>query len=252
VDVLRYGKAPASGELTIHNLRPGAHTIRARLSGKRDVTQTVMLSAGAPQTIQLPFTAPADKADLHFQAGEALRERGKHADAIAEYRLAIKLRPTHTPARLAIARSMQVTDQYDEAYTHLRQAMRGKPGPFPEAHTIFGNLKRAQGFSDDAQRSYLTAITQAKGGYPEPYTGLALIQQDRNLPEEAIKSFRMALAQANDTEPVLYFLLGNVLEREYRFKEAVEVYEKYLQLDPRGTQAPSVRSIIRQLKKEIR
>ncbi|MGH9842679.1 MAG: tetratricopeptide repeat protein, partial [Blastocatellia bacterium] len=163
-----------------------------------------------------------------------------------------KLRPGYTQARLAIARSMQVTDQYDEAYSHLRQAMREKPGPFPEAHTIFGNLKRAQGFTDEALKSYLTAIAQSKGSHPEPHTGLALIHQDRNRPEEVIKQFRLAIAQANDTEPVLYFLMGNVLEREYRFKEAVEVYEKYLQLDPQGTQAPSVRSIIKQLKREIR
>ena len=252
VDILRYGKVPESGELTINNLRAGSHTIRARLKGKREITESVAIAANTPQTIQLTFTTPADKAELSFQAAEELRERGKHGDAIKEYRNAIKLRPGYTQARLAIARSMQVTDQYDEAFAHLRQAMREKPGPFPEAHTIFGNLKRSQGFTDDALKSYQTAIAQSKGSHPEPYTGLALIHQDRNRPEEAIKYFRLALAQANDTEPVLYFLIGNVLEREYRFKEAVAVYEKYLLLDPRGTQAPSVRSIIKQLKKEIR
>jgi tetratricopeptide (TPR) repeat protein len=252
IDILRFGKIPESGEMAISNLRPGPHTLRACLKGRREITQSITLSANAPQTITLNFTAPADKAELSFQAAEELRERGKHADAILQYRNAIRLRPGFTAAHLAIARSMQVTDQYDEAYAHLRAAMRARPGPFPEAHTITGNLKRAQGFTDDALRSYQTAVSQSKGSHPEPYTGLALIQQDRNRPDEAIKYFRLALARANDTEPVLYFLIGNALEREYRFKEAVEVYEKYLLLEPQGTQAASVRSIIKQLKKEIR
>ncbi|MGH9846093.1 MAG: hypothetical protein ACREEM_45915, partial [Blastocatellia bacterium] len=107
VGILRYGKVPASGEMTIRNLRSGGHTIRARLKGKREVTETVTLAASASQTAQLAFTAPADKAELSFQAAEELRERGKHADAIKEYRNAIKLRPGYTQARLAIARSMQ-------------------------------------------------------------------------------------------------------------------------------------------------
>ena len=88
--------------------------------------------------------------------------------------------------------------------------------------------------------------------FRSPFTGIALLHQDRNRPEDAIKYYRLAVAAANDTEPVLFFLLGNALEREYQYKDAVAVYEKYLQLDPQGTNAASVRSVVKQLKREIR
>jgi tetratricopeptide (TPR) repeat protein len=253
VDSLRYGVVPESGELTVKNLRAGAHTVRARLKGKREITRTVRLVADSQESIQLALSAPADKAELSFQTAEELRERGKHADAIKEYRNAIKLRPRGYPtARLGLARSLMASEKYAEAVAEARRAMRENPGPYPEAHVVIANTKRTQGFYDDAITSYRTALVQARDISPEAHTGVAITYQDRNLAEEAIKHFRKAIVQANDTEPIIYFLLGSALEREYRNREAVEAYEIFLQLDPNHTQASAVRSVIKQLRREIR
>ena len=252
VDLLRYGAMPESGEMTIGNLRPGAHAVRARLKGRRELTTMATLAAGERKTLALELTVAADKAELLFQEAEELRAAGKHAAAIEAYRAAIRLRPAGLPqARLGLARSLQVVDGYDEALANVRRALREKGVSPGEAYAILGNLRRAQGFADEAMKNYQLALAQSKA-LPEPWTGLALLHQDQNRPDETIRCYRLALAAANDTEPVLYFLLGNVLEREYRFKEAVEVYEKYLLLDPRGPNAASVRSVVKQLKREIR
>ncbi|MDX2029340.1 MAG: tetratricopeptide repeat protein [Blastocatellia bacterium] len=252
VDQLRYGAVPATGELTIGNLRPGTHLVRARLKGRREAAQSASLAAGERKTLALTLTAPADKAELSFQEAEELRGRGKHAEAIEAYRTAVRLRPAGYPqARLGLARSLQVVDGYDEALANVRKALREKGASLAEAYTVLGNLRRAQGFTDDAMKNYELALTHSKE-LPEPFTGIALIHQDRNRPEETIRFYRLAVAAANDTEPVLFFLLGNTLEREYRYKEAVEVYEKYLVLDPQGANAASVRSVVKQLKREIR
>jgi tetratricopeptide (TPR) repeat protein len=253
VDSLRYGPVPESGELTVKNLRASSHTVRARLKGKREITRTIKLAADSQETIQLNLSAPADKAELAFQTAEELREKGKHAEAIKEYRQAIKLRPRGYPAaRVGLARSLMSSEEYDQAVAEARRALREKPGPFPEAHTVIANTKRTQGFYDDAIASYRTALTQARDFSPEAHTGIALAYQDRNRAEEAIKHLQKALAQANDTEPVLYFLLGSALEREYHTKEAVVAYEKYLQLAPQGNQASAVRAVLKQLRREIR
>jgi len=253
VDALRYGVVPANGELMINNLRTGARTIRARLKGKREIAQKVVLAAGGRQSFQISFPAPANKAELSFQTAEELREKGKHADAIKEYRAAIKLRSGgFAAARAGLARSLMSSEKYDAAVAEARRALRERGGVFPEAHTVIANTKRTQGFSDDAMASYRTALAQARGVSPEAHTGLALVYQDRNLPEEAIKHFRLAIAQANDTEPIIYFLLGTTLEREFLNREAVEAYEKYVQLDPTSRQASAVRSVLKQLRREIR
>lgn len=253
VDGLRYGAVPAGGELTVKNLRAGAHTVRARLKGKRETTQTVTLAAGADQTIQLAPGLPADQAELHFQTAEELREQSKHAEAVKEYRAAIKLKARGYPAaRIGLARSLMATEEFDDAVAEARRAMREKPGPYPEAHTVIANTKRTQGFYEEAAAEYRVALTQARDFSPEAHTGLALAYQEMVRPADAIKHFRLAVAQANDTEPVVYFLLGSALERERRNKEALEAYEKYLELQPNGSQAPAVRSVLRRLRREVK
>ena len=253
IDGLRYGATGTNGELAIKMLQPGTHTLRARLKGKHEIEQRFTSGPAAPTSTQVNLTLPADKAELSFQTAEELREAGKHNDAIKTYREALKLRATGmTAARLGLARSLVVPDEYDAAIAEVRHAMKERPGPFPEAHTVLGNIRRSQGFADEALTSYRTAIAQSKGTAPEPYTGIALVYQDRNRPDEAIKSFQFAARAAGDTEPVIYFLLGSALERENRMKEAVAAYDKYLQLDPNGAQAAAVRSVVKQLRREIR
>lgn len=253
VDALRYGAVPARGELTIKNLRAGAHTMRARLKGKREITQPITLALGEQKTLRLTLTAAAEPAEQNFQTAEELRERGKHTEAIKEYQIALKLRPRgYAAARLGLARSLMANEDYDEALAQARQALRETPAARVEANTIIGNIRRTQGFYDEAITNYRTALQQARDVSPEAHTGLALAYQERNSADEAIKHFQRAIAQANDTEPIIYFLLGSALEREYRNKEAVAAYEKYLELAPQSAQASAVRSVLKQLRQEIR
>jgi protein O-GlcNAc transferase len=245
---------PQSGELTVRNLRAGAHTVRARLLGKRELLETVQLAPNSARTLQLNFTLPASEAEKSFQTAEALREKGKHAEAIEEYRRALKLRSNFPAARIGLARSLAVKDDYDLALAEARRAAREaatQPALAAEAHTVAANTLRVQGFADAAIKSYRTALAVARNVSPEAHTGLAIAYQDTNRPEDAIRHFRLAAAQSNDTEPVIYYLLGNLLDRENRYKEAIEVYEKYLALEPQSRHATAVRSLIKQLRREV-
>src|SRR5262245_12446932 len=253
VGSLRYGVIPENGEVAVKNLSAGSHTVRARLKGKREIRRKVNLEAGAESSLELNFPEPASKAELSFQTAEELREKGAHADAIKEYRAAIKLHPRGYPAaRIGLARSLMSNEQYGGAVAEARLAARELGGAFPEAYTVIANTKRTQGLYDEAIENYIKALDQARGFSPEAHTGIALAYQDRGLTEDAIKHLRLALAQANDTEPIIYFLLGSALEREFLTKEAVEAYEKYLQLDPKTSQAAALRSVLKQLRREIR
>ena len=250
VDSLRYGTAPASGELRVQGLRPGARTVRVRLKGKREVTQSVLLPA-AGRTVEILPTAAADAAEARFQAAEELRERGDQAAAVKEYRQAIKLRGERYPAaRLGLARSLLASEQYEEAADEARRAAREQSGPAPEAHTVIANTRRTQGLYDEALAGYRTALAQARDFSPEAHTGLAITYEELARPADAIKHFRLAATQSNGTEPVIYFLLGSLLEREQRPQEAVEAYEHYLRLEPQGKNASAVRSLLKQLRRE--
>jgi tetratricopeptide (TPR) repeat protein len=252
VGSLRFGKVPESGQLTVSNLRPGNHTVRARLNGKHEGTESVALSAGEERTVSISLSHPAEAAEQHFQNAEDLRDAGKQSEAIKEYRLAIAQRRTGYPAaRMGLARSLMATGKHDDAVTQVRAGMRERGGSFPEAYTILGNLRRSEGLTGDAMDNYRTALSQSNDFSPEAHTGLALTYQDLGRPGDAIKQYKIAAAQAADTEPVIYYLLGSVLEREDRLVEAIEAYQRYVDLAPQGTNAGAIRSIIKQLKREL-
>lgn len=252
VSRLRYGKVPDSGILPIKNLKTGFHTLRARLKGKQDVTRTFSYTSGTQQDLTVKFTAAARKAELHFQIAEELRESGKHKEAIKEYRQALALsKRGYASARIGLARSLSATEEYDKAIAEARRAVADSGGRNGEAYTIIANTRRFQGLADQAIIGYQTALEQMNNFSPEAHTGLALTYQDRNRPDDAIKHFKIASNQSNDTEPIIYFLMGGALEREWRMKEALAAYEKFLELEPTGRQSNATRSIIKQLRKEV-
>lgn len=252
IDLLRYGTTDADGSLAVRLLPAGSHTLRARLKGKREVTRT-FTSTDAPQEIVVKFTAPAAPAELRFQMAEELRETGKHKEAIKEYRAALALsKRGFAAARIGLARSLMSSEEYEDAIAQARRAINDSGGRNAEAYTVLANTRRTQGLYDQAITNYQTALDQARNISPEAHTGLALTYQDRNRPDEAIKHLQTAAVQSRETEPVIYFLLGSALEREVRNKEALEAYEKFLALNPESRQAAAVRSIIRQLQREVR
>jgi tetratricopeptide (TPR) repeat protein len=252
VGSLGYGPVPDTGELTVNNLRAGSYTVRARLKGMRESAQAIKIAAGSQASIELTLTVPADQAELAFQTAEELRELGDHAEAKKEYAKAIKFRRSYATARLGLARSLMAMGEYNKALSEARIARRERPGIYPEALIVMADINRNAGYSEDALDYYRTALSQARGISPEAHTGIAIIYQDRLRIDEAIEHFRTAISQANDTQPIIYFMLGTTLEREYRNKEAVEAYEKYMELAPHSSQAISLRSVVRQLKREIR
>jgi tetratricopeptide (TPR) repeat protein len=250
IDRLRYGKAGDDGALKIARLNTGAHSLRARLKGKREVTQSFTYSGTPTQEVAVKFAAPASPAELRFQTAEDLRESGKHKDAIKEYRQALALNKRgYAAARIGLARSLMATEDYEGAITEARRAINDSGGRNAEASTVLGNTRRFQGLYDQAITNYETAIAESRSLMPEAHTGLALTFQDRNRPDDAIKHLRLAAEQSRDTEPIIYFLLGTALEREARNQEALEAYEKYLSLAPNSRQAAAVRSIIKVLRR---
>ncbi len=254
LDNLRYGTIADSGELTINNLKPGTHSLRARLLGKRELIQPVIVKANAVNQVQLNFKTAATPAELSFQTAEGLREKGKHKDAIVEYRKAVSLSKTPLPrARIGLARSLAATSEYDDAVTEVRRAVReaaASPIIAAEALTVIANTFRSQGLYDEAFTNYTKALKLARNFSPEAHTGIALNFMEENDSANAIKHLSLGAQQSNDTEPIIYYLLANLLDRNGQIKEAITTYEKFLALEPTGKNANTARSLLKQLKRE--
>lgn len=249
LDEIRRGVTDAQGKLTIERIAPGRHTLRVRATGFQE--RTLALTPTQRGSMDVRLTRTTDEAELLFQQAESAREKARDDDArrgaVELYRRALELRPRFPQANVGLARVLLDLNEYKPALAEIEKARRARPA-YAEASAVEGRIYRYAAFWDDAIASFRRAIREGRGVQPEAHTGLALLYEEKGMQAEAAAEYRAAIKQLSDSEPVIYQLLGGVYEKMEKYKEAVEAYEKYLQLAPEGSLAPAVRSIIEQLK----
>ena len=248
INNVRHGITNEESTLEL-KVKAGSYTVRVRTVGFSDWKGPVVLTSGAARTLKVTQQPTSDEALLHYQKADELRDKLKHKDAVKEYEQAITLRPVFPEARIAMTRSLISLQRFQEAEAQIQAAMKDNRAPFPEAHTVLANLRRQQGLTDEAIVEYRKALRLARGVSAEAHIGLAIALNETDEIDAAIREYRIGIAQDMETEPILYYQLGSILEKAERKKEAVEAYQNYLRLDPKGELASAVESMIEMLKR---
>lgn len=257
INNIRHGATNDKGELDLPHVLAGAFPVRIRTAGYTDWNGSVVVTVGGSRTLRVTQQPTSDEAILHYQRGEAFRDKGKNKDAVDEFKQAVALRAAFPEARIAMSRSLIALQDFQEAETQLQAAMKLAVRARVEAQTVLANLRRSQGLVAESIVEYRKAIRLARGNAFEAHIGLAIalseLSQSRTDPrliDEIVKEYRIGIIQDMETEPILYYQLGEILEKANRYKEAIEAYGSYLRLDPEGEYASAVESIIKRLKEE--
>ena len=130
-----------------------------------------------------------------FELGNALRDQGKHLEAVAAYRQAISLNPR-----------------------------------FAKAHCNLGNVLNQIGDLNAAIESYQNAIA-AKADFAQAHHNLGVALGNKGRLEDAVASCRRAAALAPASPQVLRSL-ANALSKNLQYDEAVAVYRRAIALQP--------------------
>src|SRR5688500_5573 len=250
VDEIRRGATDATGKLNL-KVSPGRHTLRVRANGFKEVTTPLL--PGRRGTIAVKLVRTTDKAELAFQQAETARETARDAAARQQaaelYAQAIDLRPAFPAAHVGLARVLMDLGDTPAALDEIAAARRARP-IYPEASAVEGRIHRENSSTEQAIASFRRAIREGRGFQPEAHVGLARIFEAEGQYEAAAKEYELAIKQLAESEPIIYQLLGAVYEKLQKPKEAVVVYEKYLEIAPNGSYASAIRSIIDQLRRE--
>jgi len=248
INNVRHGATDEKGELDLPRAMAGNYPARVRTVGYADWTGAVVIAAGSSRTLRTTQQPTSDEPTLHHQRGDALRDAGKNKDAIEEYKKALALRPSVPEVLIAMARSLITLQDFQDGEKQIQAALKMGGRTLVEAQTLLANLRRNQGLVDESILEYRKALRLAGGNSFEAHIGLAIALNEQGSVDEAAREYRIGIFQDMETEPILYYQLGEILEKANRNKEAIEAYRNYLRLDPEGEYASAVESVIEQLK----
>ena len=98
-----------------------------------------------------------DRAEGHYNLGDALRQKGQIGEAIAHYREAVKLRSDHAEAQNNLASVLLQEGLVDEAILHFEKALELRPDR-EKAHYNLGNALLRKEKVEEAIAHYEKAL----------------------------------------------------------------------------------------------
>ena len=162
----------------------------------------------------------------------------KPAEAIAEYRTAIRIRPDYAIAHHNLGNVLAFQGNLEEAVAEYRTAIRIKPD-LAEAHSTLADTLVQQGKLEEGVTEYRAAIRlkpEFADQFAEQPTRLAFNLTDRGKFEQAILAFRAAV-QLKPTDIERHFRLAGALRRQGKREEAVAALGAAVRLKPDDVRA---------------
>ena len=177
-----------------------------------------------------------DYAEAHNNLGNALREQGQLAAAVAQYQEALRLKPDYAEAHNNLGNALKEQGQLAEAVAQYQEAIRLKPD-YAEAHNNLGNALREQGQLAEAVAQYQEAL-RLKPDYAEAHNNLGIALKEQGQLAAAVAQYQEALRLKPDYAEA-HSNLGVALKEQGQLAEALAQYQEALRLKPDYAEAHS-------------
>ena len=245
-------KANASGEYAIFVL-DGTIKYKYTVAAEGYVPYQEVIKMTIGQTTKRDFSlakpgdaggTPAAKGDPAidaYNAGAALANTGDYAGASAKFNEAVKAKPDLTAAWIALAKVSVKTKDWPKAIESANKVLE-----IDDSDTdMYAVLSQAYTATGDKAKA---AEAQAK----LPKNAGALFNEAARVinggnDAEGEKLLKQAIA-ADDKMAIAYYELGMIYVRAGKSAEAKANLEKYLELDPKGKDAPTAKEMLSYLK----
>lgn len=170
-----------------------------------------------------------DAAKPRILLGDALAERGRIEEAIAEYRIAIRFDDRLPNAHNNLANALAMTGEFPGAVEEYREVLRLDPNS-AMAHCNLANALAAQGRAAEAREHYEIAL-RLDDAVAEAHNGSANLLSDAGDADGALAHYERALELRPDLAEA-HANLASLLLRLGRREEAIAHYREALRIRP--------------------
>ncbi|HEV7767333.1 MAG TPA: tetratricopeptide repeat protein [Thermoanaerobaculia bacterium] len=189
-------------------------------------------AAGPP-----PEKAVADPAVEAYNAGAALSNNGDSAGALAKFEEAVALKPDLTAGWMALAKVAVKQKQYQKAIDAAKKGLEIDDEDTDMWLVLFQSYK-ALGDNANAAAAEKKLPVNASKLFNE---AAKLINEGKD--GEAEDVLKRAVV-ADEKMGIAWYELGMVYARTGKNAEAKQALNKYLELDPKGKDAPTAREML--------
>ncbi len=170
-----------------------------------------------------------DDPEAHSNLGNALRRRGRPAEAAARHRRALALRAGDAETHNNLGSALLDLGQVEAAIACYREALRLRPN-FALAGTNLGHALTALGRMDEAESSFRSAL-RVNPALTDAHIGLGSLLRELRRYHEAAACYRQALALKSDSAAALAGL-GDALRCLGQLTEALTVCWRAVEVGP--------------------
>ena len=200
-----HGVTNDKGELDLPGYSPALIRFACAPWDSSTEMRSVIVSARGNKTLRVTQQATTDEATLHYQRGDALRDKGRNKDAVEEYKLALALKNS-AEVRIAMARTLTTLQDFQEAEKHIQAAIKLGGRTIARGSNRAGESETAPGLVEESIFEYRKALRLAHGNSFEAHIGLAIALNEQEKVDEAEiegVSNRNNSGHGNRADPVL-------------------------------------------------
>ncbi|MGH9971872.1 MAG: tetratricopeptide repeat protein [Pyrinomonadaceae bacterium] len=207
-------------------------------------TESTRKKATAISAAELGSDIPA-KAKKEFELGSSASKGGKYEDAIAHLRKAIAIYPGYVMARNDLGAQLLGQGKLDDAEEELRRAIELDSKAFNPHLNLGIVLVHQQKFSEAAEILKQALSLEPGSASARLYSGMALVGLDDFFGAE--RELKTAHDLGGPAYAMALFQLGQIYLNRGDNKQAVRMFETYLQESPNAANAVEVKKLLAML-----